>query len=290
MSTRKIKDAKDLSTNELIYFKGHAQATYMSDGRTVEEAINNTSNSGGGGNLSEYATKEEVQALASTISDIDTIRAGAAKGATALQTETYTGTITAVQANGTSVATSGTANIPAATTSKYGVIKLSSSTSSTSTSLAATASAVKAAYDLANGKQAALVSGTNIKTINGQSILGSGNITISGSSTVTKEISTTLDSYPTPDVIYMISDGSSVIIDDFQGHDFSTYEEYQIFFTFGGHYECELILPDYVQWANGKLPVFEEFDDRWHELNIIKVGSYGDAQFLAVLSSFDYVS
>lgn len=40
MSTRKIKDAKDLSTNELIYFKGHAQATYLSDGRTVEEAIN----------------------------------------------------------------------------------------------------------------------------------------------------------------------------------------------------------------------------------------------------------
>ena len=40
MATRKIKDAKDLSTNELIYFKGHAKATYMSDGKTVEEAIN----------------------------------------------------------------------------------------------------------------------------------------------------------------------------------------------------------------------------------------------------------
>jgi hypothetical protein len=40
MSTRKIKDAKDLETNELIYFKGHAKATYMSDGRNVEEAIN----------------------------------------------------------------------------------------------------------------------------------------------------------------------------------------------------------------------------------------------------------
>ena len=91
-----------------------------------------------------------------------------------------TGTITAIQANGTSVATSGTANIPAASTSKYGVTKLSSATNSTSTSLAATASAVKAAYDLANGKQAALVSGTNIKTINGQSLLGSGDITISG--------------------------------------------------------------------------------------------------------------
>lgn len=43
MATRKIKDAKDLSTNELIYFKGHAQATYMSDGRTVEEAITSAS-------------------------------------------------------------------------------------------------------------------------------------------------------------------------------------------------------------------------------------------------------
>ena len=89
------------------------------------------------------------------------------------------GTITAIQANGTSVATSGTANIPAASTSAYGVTKLSSSTSSTSTTLAATSSAVKAAYDLANGKQDKLTSGTNIKTINGTSILGSGDITIS---------------------------------------------------------------------------------------------------------------
>ena len=64
-----------------------------------------------------------------------------------------------------------------ATTTYYGVTKLSSSTSSTSTSLAATPSAVKSAYDLANGKQDALVSGTNIKTINGESLLGEGNIT-----------------------------------------------------------------------------------------------------------------
>lgn len=49
MATRKVKDAKDLSTNELIYFKGHAKATYMSDGRTVEDAINDIPSSGGGG-------------------------------------------------------------------------------------------------------------------------------------------------------------------------------------------------------------------------------------------------
>lgn len=71
-----------------------------------------------------------------------------------------------------------------ATTTYYGVTKLSSSTSSTSTSLAATPSAVKSAYDLANSKQDALVSGTNIKTINGESILGEGNITISSGGTV----------------------------------------------------------------------------------------------------------
>lgn len=82
--------------------------------------------------------------------------AGIATGATA-----NTGTITAIQANGTNVATSGTANIPAASTSAYGVTKLSSATNSTSTTLAATASAVKAAYDLANGKAPAYSYGTS---------------------------------------------------------------------------------------------------------------------------------
>lgn len=48
MATREIKDAKDLTTNELIYFKGHAKATYMSNGITVEDAINNIEATGGG--------------------------------------------------------------------------------------------------------------------------------------------------------------------------------------------------------------------------------------------------
>ena len=62
----------------------------------------------------------------------------------------------------------------------YGVTKLSSATNSTSVAMAATPAAVKAAYDLASSKQDALVSGTNIKTINGESILGSGDITVGG--------------------------------------------------------------------------------------------------------------
>lgn len=39
MSTRKVVDAKNLDTDELVYFKSHAKATYMSDGTTVEDAI-----------------------------------------------------------------------------------------------------------------------------------------------------------------------------------------------------------------------------------------------------------
>lgn len=57
MSTRKIMNAKDLSTNELIYFRGHAKATYMSDGiTTVEDAIIAMgSNSGGNYTATTYS-------------------------------------------------------------------------------------------------------------------------------------------------------------------------------------------------------------------------------------------
>lgn len=66
------------------------------------------------------------------------------KADTALQsyTEKYTGTITKVQANGTDIASSGTANIPSASTSKYGVTKLTSDLTGTSEVLAVTQKAV----------------------------------------------------------------------------------------------------------------------------------------------------
>ena len=244
MATRKVIDAKQ--NGEKVWLKGHAKATYMSNGSTVEEAINSIQVGSGGiatetdpiflaspaasiteakkaewdnkmdkvtlakvatsGSYNDLSNKPTIPASVTEstvsgwgftkntgtyskpttgipVSDLaGDIQTSLGKANTALQsyTEQYTGTITGVSANGTSIATSGVANIPAASTSKYGVTKLSSSTSSTSTSLAATASAVKSAYDLANGKQDKLVSGTNIKTINGTSILGSGDITIEG--------------------------------------------------------------------------------------------------------------
>ena len=65
MATRQIKDAKDLSTNELIYFKGHAQATFMSDGRTVEEAVNGMSggSSGSSGSSGSVDTSNFVTSV-----------------------------------------------------------------------------------------------------------------------------------------------------------------------------------------------------------------------------------
>ena len=61
MANRIIKDAKDVKSNELIYFRGHAKATYMSDGRTVEDAIN-SAGTGGGADMSNYYTKAQVDA------------------------------------------------------------------------------------------------------------------------------------------------------------------------------------------------------------------------------------
>lgn len=36
---RQVKDAIDNKTKEKVYLKGHAKATYMSDGRSVEDAV-----------------------------------------------------------------------------------------------------------------------------------------------------------------------------------------------------------------------------------------------------------
>ena len=67
MANRLIKDAKDTKSNELIYFRGHAKATYMSDGRSVEDAINNISEGGGSSSngstdMSNYYTKTQIDA------------------------------------------------------------------------------------------------------------------------------------------------------------------------------------------------------------------------------------
>lgn len=89
-----------------------------------------------------YATTAQVDTKQDKITDLDAIRQGAAKGATALQTETYTGTVTGVKVNGV------------------------------------TLSPNKGVVDVGD----VITSHQPLKTINGESIVGEGNIEIESGS------------------------------------------------------------------------------------------------------------
>ena len=100
------------------------------------------------GKLKAYFAKK-----ATTLSGYGITDAKIASGTITLGSNTIT-PIDTVKVNSTALSvSSGDVSIPNASTSAYGCTKLSSATNSTSESLAATAKAVKAAYDLANGKQ-----------------------------------------------------------------------------------------------------------------------------------------
>ena len=222
MSTsRKVKDAKDLNTNELIYFTGHAKATYMSDGSTVEDSV---------------SKKQDI------ISDLDAIRNGASKGATALQsyTEQYKGTVTGVKINGSSKSPSN------------GIVDIGT---------------VITSHQDISGKQDKLVSGTNIKTINGESILGSGNITISGGSSSgsnggsngayaevshgTSDTTFTL----TPNTFHVWDEVSSLTL-TLGEETVGVANEYLFQFTSGTE-PTALTLPDSIVWVDDETPVIE---------------------------------
>ena len=85
-----------------------------------------------------------------------------------------TGTVTGVKVNGTTKSpTSGTVDIGNVVTS----VKINGSTKSPSNGVVDLGTVITSHQDI-SGKQDKLVSGTNIKTINGNSVLGSGEITI----------------------------------------------------------------------------------------------------------------
>lgn len=60
------------SKSQIIYFRGHAKSTYMSNGMTVEDAINNLDGSGGV-SLKDYYTKEQIDNTFVTNEDLQNI-------------------------------------------------------------------------------------------------------------------------------------------------------------------------------------------------------------------------
>ena len=122
---------------------------------------------------------------------------------------TNTGTITGITMNGVSKGTSGVVDLGTVITDisgKQDVIDSSHKLSADLVDDTSTTNKFVTASDKStwSGKQDALVSGTNIKTINNESILGSGNITIQGGGS----------SYTAGDNIDITNDVISVDIDD----------------------------------------------------------------------------
>ena len=131
-------DALQTKENNVLYV--------ISDAEDIKFKTINGAQITGEGNI-EVATKSELNAKQDVISDLDTIRSGAAKGATALQS-VPSGYATEQWVN------------------EQGFLKEHQDISNLATK-----------SELAT-KQDTLVSGTSIKTVNGTSLLGSGNIEV----------------------------------------------------------------------------------------------------------------
>ena len=197
MANRIIKDAKDAKSNELIYFRGHAKATYMSDGRTVEDAINSAGTGvGSTADMSNYYTKAQIDAK---------------------------GYITSVP-------------------SEY----------VTETEL--NAKGYLTEHQDISGKHDKLVSGTNVKTVNGTSILGGGNISTYRPLQTSTSTSMTL----TPNVYHRNTSTSlaSLTITLGTATDNTILNEYFVEFTTRSA-GTTINLPSGIKWFNGETPTFE---------------------------------
>ena len=223
MATRQIKDAKDLSTNELIYFKGHAQATFMSDGRNVEDAINSASNSIDTSNFPQYDNQQAItvqginngNGATYAIPGSDIADGGEYVDTFALKSEIPDITGLATQANLTSAVSQMTINLA----KKQDKFKINGRTINLDEDIEVAELDLggNGRYTMADGmvdgednyyslpsnpdnygdanilatkadvnaKQDTLVSGTSIKTINSTSLLGSGNIAIKDTKNLT---------------------------------------------------------------------------------------------------------
>ena len=138
--------------NDYIRYSNDVKAYILTDKNTKFKTINGEQITGNGNieistdvDLSNLATKEELATKQDVISDLDTIRSGAAKGATALQSVP------------SEYATEQWVN-------SQGFLKEHQDISNLATKA-----------ELAT-KQDTLVSGENIKTVNGESLLGSSNM------------------------------------------------------------------------------------------------------------------
>ena len=162
-------------------------------------------------------------------------------------------------------------------------VKINGTTKSPSSGVVDLGTVITSHQDI-SGKQDKLVSGTNIKTINGASILGSGNITISGGGGSSSGVS---GAYPevdgsiykqedmlgnwystelTPNTFYVFPECG--VLDVFLGPQMAGIANEYLFQFTSGSEPTSLILPDDIKWTNGEAPVIEA--NKIYQISILK--------------------
>ena len=147
-----------------------------------------------------------------------------------------------------------------------------------------------------------IVTANTLKTINGQSIVGSGDIEISGgsggsSSDGRKEViywdalSGDTITGMRPNVVYWVLDNDNITIESFEeaAPEVESYDLFTAILMLGvGDSKISLTLPDYVSWANGTIPELD--NSTTYELSISRISDgYGWNQYNAVLTPFKAV-
>jgi hypothetical protein len=106
-----------------------------------------------------------------------------------------------------------------------------------------------------SGKQDKLVSGTNIKTINGLPILGNGNLVV-GHKPLTTTTAATMSIAPNGYYRNTNTSLSSLTISLTTESNTNILNEYFVEFTTSAS-GTTISLPNYIKWKDGKTPVFE---------------------------------
>lgn len=245
MATRNIKDAKDLSTNELIYFKGHAQATFMSDGRTVEEAINSIDPNGGSSTPVEETDPVFTASPASSITN-ENITSWNNK---LDKLNTYYGTSSTAASTSTKVVT---CSGYALTTGNRIAVKFSNRNTATSVYLNVNSTGAKQVYFRGAPIKAGfwddgcvldfVYDGTFYQVVGGVT-----------RSKITYTSSTTSVALTAGNYYYWSSVGSSVTITSISGY-LNMLDPTQIVLTIGSTVPT-IALPSGIKWVNGVAPV-----------------------------------
>lgn len=122
-------------------------------------------------------------------------------------------------------------------------------------------------------KQDKLISGTNIKTINGESIVGSGNITISGGSSSGSSAYSEV-SHGTADTTFTLTSNTFHIWDEVSaltltlGAETSGVANEYLFQFTSGSTATTLSLPDDIKWTGGETPTIEA--NKIYQISILK--------------------